>query len=223
MSAHLHRVDLGIRDGEAAPAVPEHRVELVQVFRALRELLDGHPHRPRELLELLRLGRQKLVERRIEEADRDGQPAHLSKEADEVFALEREQLRQRGGAAARVVGQDHLAHPLDALLFEEHVLRAAEADPLGPERTRRARVERRVRVGADLHRPRCVGPRHELAELAAQRRAHGGHLAGVDVAAAAVDRDDVALLQRHRLDLVRRVAGVVVDRHRHRLRLVVQP
>src|ERR1019366_1967700 len=112
MSAHLHRVDLGIRDGEAAPAVPEHRVELVQVFRAMFERLDGHPHRPRELLELLRLGWQELMERRIEEADRDGQPAHLSKEADEVFALEREKLCQRGGAAARVVGQDHLAHPL---------------------------------------------------------------------------------------------------------------
>ena len=44
--AHLHRVDLGVRDGEAAAAVAEHRVELVQVLRALRELLHRHAHRP---------------------------------------------------------------------------------------------------------------------------------------------------------------------------------
>ena len=106
----------------------------------------------------------------------------------------------------------------DALLVEEHVLGAAEADALGAEGARRARVERRVGVRAHLHRSRRVGPRHELAELAAERRAHGRDRAVVDVAAAAVEGDDVALLER---DVLGRAARVVVDGDRHRLRLVV--
>ncbi len=55
-------------------------------------------------------------------------------------------------AAARlVVGEDHLAHRDDAVALEEHVLGAAEADALGAEAARGARVERRVGVGAHLH------------------------------------------------------------------------
>ena len=129
--------------------------------------------------------------------------------------------RSLASAALRplaVVREDHLAHRRDPLLLEEHVLRPAQADPLRPEASGDARVERRVRVGAHLHRPRLVGPDHQLAELAAERRAHGRHRALVEVAGAAVDRDDVALAQRHR---VGGAAALVVDRDGHRLRRVV--
>ena len=77
--------------------------------------------------------------------------------------------------AVRVGGEDHLAHGGDALVVEEHVLGAAEADALGAEVARGARVERRVGVGAHAQRAHLVGPHHELAELAGERGGHGGN------------------------------------------------
>ena len=47
--------------------------------------------------------------------------------------LERLELGEGGLAPGLVVGQDHLAHGDDPLLAEEHVLGAAQADPLGAE------------------------------------------------------------------------------------------
>jgi hypothetical protein len=164
--AHLHPVDLREGDRQAHAAVTEHRVELVKVLGPLDELLHRDAHRLREKLELLDLGRKKLVKRWVEEADGHRQAAHLAEDADEVLPLVRKELGERRRAPGRVVGQDHLAHGLDALLLEEHVLGAAQADPLGAEGAGRARVERGVGVGADLHGARGVGPRHELAELA---------------------------------------------------------
>jgi len=101
--AHLHPVDLGVRDPEAAPTVAQHGVGLAQRLD-LRDLLVEsalalgiHAERVETgaLLEHLFVflrRREELVERRVEEADRDGQPVHRAEDPDEVFALEREQL-----------------------------------------------------------------------------------------------------------------------------------
>ena len=126
-----------------------------------------------------------------------GQARHLAEDADEVVALERAGAwRARGSRAVDVAGEDHLAHGGDALLVEEHVLGAAEADALGAEVPRGARVERRVGVGAHAQAPHLVGPPHELAELAAERRGHRRDRAEVDLPGAAVERDDVAAPSR---------------------------
>ncbi len=77
--------------------------------------------------------RQELVQRRVQEPDRDRQAVHRLEDADEVLLLKRLELGQGGLAAGLVVGQDHLAHGDDALVAEEHVLGAAQADPLGAE------------------------------------------------------------------------------------------
>ena len=76
------------------------------------------------------------MQRRVEQADRDRQPVHRAEDADEVVALHRQELGERALAAGEVVGEDHLAHGVDALGLEEHVLGAAEADALGAERAR---------------------------------------------------------------------------------------
>ena len=112
--------------------------------------------------------RQELVERRVEEADGDGEPAHDGEQLDEVGPLVGQELGERRAPPGLVLGEDHLAHGDDAVALEEHVLRAAEADALGPEGARRAGVERRLGVGAHLHPPRGVGPAHQGRELAGQ-------------------------------------------------------
>ena len=54
-----------------------------------------------DLLRDLRLVRQELVQRRVEQADRHRQPRHLLEQALEVLLLQRQQLVERG--AARVL------------------------------------------------------------------------------------------------------------------------
>ena len=86
--AHLHLVDLRELEAEPAAARPQHRVRLVQ-------LADAVAHRVRgRLLER----RQELVQRRVEEADGDGQPRHRLEDPLEVGLLHG---RSRSSAARR--------------------------------------------------------------------------------------------------------------------------
>ena len=78
--------------------------------------------------------REELVQRRIEETDRGREALQRLEDAEEVVALIRQQLGERGFAVVEVVGEDHLAHRVDAVALEEHVLGAGEADADGAER-----------------------------------------------------------------------------------------
>ena len=97
------------------------------------QLLDGHAELLGDGSRLLRLVRQELVQRRIEQADRHRQAGHDLEQRLEVGALHRQDLGERAPAAGLVVGADHLAHGEDAARLEEHVLGAAQADALGAE------------------------------------------------------------------------------------------
>ena len=69
--------------------------------------------------------RQEFVQRRIEETDRGRVAFQRLEDADEIFALIGQAASP--GAFLRsvdVVGEDHLAHGVDAVAFEEHVLGA---------------------------------------------------------------------------------------------------
>ena len=125
---------------EAAAAEAEHRIELVQLAGALGQLLRVGLHGGGDLGDLLVAVRQELVQRRIEQPDRHRQALHDLEQLDEILALHRQELGERGAARFLVVGEDHLAHGADAVLVEEHVLGAAEPDALGAElAARRAR------------------------------------------------------------------------------------
>ena len=136
------------------------------------------------------------MQRRVEEADRDGLAVKRLEELREVVLLVGQDLGKGELALLDRVGADHLAERRDAALREEHVLGAAEADALGAQLARLLGVARRVRVRADLQAAELVGPRHDAAELARDRGVHGGDDAVVDVAGAAVDGDPVALAER---------------------------
>ena len=108
--------------------------------------------------------RQEFVERRIEETDRGREAFERLEDAGEILALVRQELRQRGFAVVDVVGQDHLAHGVDAVAFEEHVLGAGEADAGGAESEGVLGLLRIVGVGADLEARGFRAPVHELVE-----------------------------------------------------------
>ena len=114
--------------------------------------------------------------------------------------------------ACGIVREDHLAHGQDALCLEEHVLGAAKADAFGAELARLACIARGVGVGAHAKPALGIRPLHQRGEGARQLGlAHLGS-AGEHLTGAAIDGDDVALLEDTGTDLER--AGLCIDAHR---------
>ena len=207
----LHLGDLRIGDAEAATAVAEHRVELVEFGDALDDLLDADADFLREV-ELLLLGvGQELVKWRVEEADGGGETFEGFEDAGEVLALEWEEFGESGTACLLGGGEDHLAHRVDAVTLEEHVFGAGEADAGGAKGHRDAGLLGGVGIGADAELGDLRAPLHELEEALELLGLAGGlvvaddagddfrgsglELSAVDRAGGAVDGKVVAFLE----------------------------
>src|SRR5690606_543308 len=103
-------------------------------------------------------------------------------------------------------------------LCEEHVFGAAKSDSLRSEAAGHLRITRDIRIGANAEfAPESIGPLHELAEMIRMNvRLPGGRLTLENFGGGAVDRNPVALLQRHFLAAAgvdRRRLGLLVDLH----------
>ena len=165
------------------------------------DLLDGDAELAGDLALAGLVVGQEFVERRVEQADGDRQAVHRLEDADEVLLLIGLQRGEGLLPPFLVVGQDHLPHVDDPLALEEHVLGAAQADPLGAELAGLDGVGGRVGVGADLEGPGLVRPRHQLGEVARDRRVDGRDLADHDVAGGAVDGHEIADLDDLAIDV----------------------
>ena len=166
--AGLHVVDRRHGHAEADAAHAEHRVDLGELAGAGGDLGLRKAHGLGERLDFLGLLRQELVQRRVEQADGHRQAAHDLEELDEVGALHRQELVERGAALGVGVGEDHLAHHGDPLGGEEHVLAAAEAEAVDAELAGHARLGGGVGVGADPEVADGVRPVEQLGEGAAE-------------------------------------------------------
>ena len=193
-----HQLDLNHQVLALGKELVERRVE-----RADRHRIAVH--RLEQALEVGALERQQLGERAAIGGER---PGHL--------LLERGQLApdragtgriggfQLGALALELVlaalglggGEDHRHHVGQAALLEEHVLGAAEPDPLGAERPGLGGIARDVRVRAHLEAADGVGPFHEDGELAPHLRGQRRRLAEHHLSGRAVERDPVTLLHR---------------------------
>ncbi len=223
--AGLHLRDLGIGDAQAAAAVAQHGVELVQLFHALQQrgknrlevfhfgaklligggefllLLDVGVRQDGEIHhQVFALGKE-LMQRRIERADHHREAVHGLEEAGEILALHGQQLLQGFAAALFVARQNHGLHVLDAAFGEEHVLRAAEADAFGAEAAGGLGVARNIGIGAHAEAAaKFVGPTHEAGQNAG--RGVGIQrvgLPGKSFAGGTVEREPVAFFQSHGL------------------------
>ena len=216
----LHLVDLGVDDAEPAAARAEHRVDLTEAQDELELLLErGQLRRalvagPLDALGELDAVRQELVQRRVEQADRDRPARHRREQALEVLLLQRQQLGQRGAPLGLGAGHDHRAHLRLAVGGHEHVLGPAQADALGAVLDRLQRVGRRVGVGAHAEPADVVGPAQHALEALAARRLDQRHVVERHHAGAAVDRDplsggdhDVADADRARAQVDVELAG----------------
>ncbi len=118
-----------------------------------RRALHGQEEPP----EVRALQRKELLKGALERADRlPAAPLRLPELALQprsfrprgLLPLRGQPLDQKLRLARFLRVQDHRHDVRDALFGEEHVLGAAEADPLGSEVPRQSRVARHVRVGA---------------------------------------------------------------------------
>ena len=152
------------------------------------------------------------MQRRVEQPDRDREPGHRLEDPLEVALLQRQQPFERAAALLLAAGEDHLPHDRQPALGHEHVLGAAEADPLGSELARLRRVLGRVRVGAHAEPAELVRPGEDRLEVLVDRGWDERDGSDDHAPGAAVDRDRVALVQRVLAD--RHLAGAHVDRER---------
>ena len=163
--AGLHLADFRIGNRQAAAAMAEHRVELVQRIDTLAQLRRVHAKHGRDIADLLVGLRQEFVQRRIEQADGHRQAVHDREQLGEIGALHRQELGKRDPPPRLVGRQDHFAHDIDALALEEHMLGAAQTNALGAERAGRPRIGRGLGIGAHGHAAAGIGPGHDLAEI----------------------------------------------------------
>ena len=113
------------------------------------------------------------MQRRIQQADGHGQLVHDAQDRLEVALLHGQELVQGLAPPLLAVGQDHLPDRVDALLLEEHVLGAAQADALGAEVPADARLLGQVGVGLDAEPAGLVHPAHEPGKAPVGGRAGG--------------------------------------------------
>ncbi len=144
--------------------------------------------------------RQKLMQRRIEQANRHRQPRHLAKDSDEVTTLQRQQLFERLFARTDTFGKDHLAHRCEALIAKEHMLSAAKSDSFSAKTACRLCVERRVGICAHTQTTEMIGPRHELVKIVTERRLNRRHLAEEHTSSRAIDGDPFAFRDHSTID-----------------------
>ena len=146
----------------------EHGVGFVQLLDATGDDLDIDLQIARKLFLFGALVRNKFMERRVNQPDRDREAVHGFEDANEIAALERQQLVEGLDARFPVVGQDHFLDSALALMAslrllevgEKHVLRTAQANALRAELDGFARVLRSVNVRTDAQTPRFIGPLH---------------------------------------------------------------
>ena len=196
--AHLHGVDFGKAQAQAAAAVAEHGVELAQLVHLGAQRGGGGAQGGGHGANVLICVGQKLVHGGIEQADGDRQPGHGGEDSLKVALLHRQQLGQRALAGFGVRREDHLAHGENLPRLEEHMLGAAEADALCAELPGQLCVRGAVGVGAHAHAANAVRPAHQFAEGAAEFGQHRRHLPRHHLAAAAVQRDEVARAEHPR-------------------------
>jgi hypothetical protein len=166
--AGLHLGDLGVGDAQPAAAVAQHGVELVQVLHAHADLAPGDT----PICCAITAGRPRRAARIRAAAGRAGGSSPAARPWRGTG------LRSRCAASAAawpapcaaglVVGQDHLAHGVDAFALEEHVLGAAQADAGGAEAPGHLALLRACRRWRAPPAACAVGQRHQLAEVAAE-------------------------------------------------------
>mmetsp|Transcript_34408 Transcript_34408/g.111967 ORF Transcript_34408/g.111967 Transcript_34408/m.111967 type:complete len:633 (-) Transcript_34408:787-2685(-) len=207
-SARLHFADLRVGHRQAAAAMTEHRVGLLELCGPAPHPLQGYLCGLRHRRHLrLRVG-DELMQGRVQQAHRHGQAVHDGEELQHVRALHDQKLVQGRATAGFVQGQDHLTHRHDAVALEEHVLGAHEPDAFRAEISGGPGIRCSFGVRTNLHAPKRIRPLHDCAEVAAHPRGHRGNLAKNHLPGSPIDREHVSC-SHHNVSDVHDLRGIV--------------
>ena len=155
----------------------EHRVVLREGSYTVLDVLQAYAHGLCHLFLALQIVWYELVERWVEQTDVDWESVHGEQDAVEVLGLIRQQLGKSLHAAFLVLGKNHLAHCLDLLTLEEHVLGAAEAYAYSAEVAGNSCIVWSISIGANNELGVLVAKLHQLGEVARDLGSLGLNLA----------------------------------------------
>ena len=113
----------------------KHGIEFCKVMHFLFYFLYRNAHLFCHFLLVCFFVRHEFMQGRIEQTNGYRQVLHGFENTFKVGTLDRKQFFERFAAAFLVVGQDHFAHGLDTVTFEEHMFGTAKADPFSSEIT----------------------------------------------------------------------------------------
>ena len=82
----------------------------------------------------------------------------------EVLLLHRQKFRQGAPAARFVVGENHLAHRLNAITLKKHMLGAAKTNPFTTKCLGNLGLVGLVGIGAHAQGAHFIGPTHQFGE-----------------------------------------------------------
>lgn len=105
--------------------------------------------------------REEFVEGGVEKADGNWAAFHGFEDTFEVFALDGEEFFKGGAAFVFVACEDHFAHVVNAVSFEEHVFCTAKADAFGAEGDSGVGLFWGIGICADVHFAVFICPLHD--------------------------------------------------------------
>ena len=135
----------------ASPTAAEaqHRVEFVKLAARGWRALGSTPMSRATVRDLFVAVRQELVQRRVEQPDRDRQSLHDLEQLDEVAALHRQELVERPRAAAFSSSARIISRTARIRASSKNMCSVRQRPmPSAPNLTRHARIRRRVGIGA---------------------------------------------------------------------------
>ena len=159
---HLHLGDFRIGDAQAAAAVAEHRIELMELFGGLHDLVGRDADFFGQHFGVFARLRQELVQRRIDRPDRHAVAFHLAEEAFEVLFLERQEFGQGRSCGLRTSWATIICCMNGRRSSAKNMCSVRQRPmPSAPNWRATYGVPRNVGVGADLELAQLVGPAHE--------------------------------------------------------------
>ena len=206
--AQLHGVNFRRCNAQATAAMTEHRIAFHQFTNTPAQLLFALPQRLCQWRNIIIWMRQKFVQRRVEQANGHGPRTHCFEQGRKIILLHGQQLVERLFASRRIIGQNHFAHPRNALRVEKHMFGATQANAFRPEAQCAFGIARRFSIGAHAHFAPRIGPAHQRAKIAGQFSFQSRHGAQHDAPRCAVNGNDIAFFQFMLFDL-RRLAVII--------------
>ena len=194
-SIGLHLGNFRIGNGQTAAAMAHHGVELMQADNNVVQLFGGHAHILCQGFDILSLGGQELMQRRVQITDGHRTIAHDAVHSGKVSFLERLNLSQSNLALFNGTCADHLTHSSNTILSEEHMLGTAQANAFSAHINSVLCIARVIGVGHNLHLACFVSPAHKALEVSVLGGSDGSDLAFVDVAGRAINAHPVTLME----------------------------